>query len=389
MTLQEAVQLCLTRNEHARISDLNVAVAEAAVEKARVAFLPVVTALGNDVQHAYAPPNNNIGTASLTVTQPVFNASAFPLYGQARKLADAQHDQNIDDRRLLEFAAANAYFTVLDAQDVVVAAQRQLDNSKSNLSDTSARASAGLTTSNDVTRALVDTANAEAEVEKDKGALDNAFMQLAYTLNSPVPSSLTPPKAMLAAAQQPPGAVDPDLMVARYQAVAAQDYAAEPLLRAVPVLGVQGQVAANTMPTAAHPWNDENVQATLTWTIYDAGNRYADKHSRDAQQEIASLSAQNLARNIDAQVRGAVALLISAQATFRVSDDAVKAAQQNVEETAVLYRTGLAKAIELVDASDSRFTAEINYATAEFTMAQAYLNLRQALGLGALGTELK
>ena len=119
----------------------------------------------------------------------------------------------------------------------------------------------------------------------------------------------------------------PDLMVARFQAMAARDYASEPLLRIVPVLGVQGQLAGTTAPTGTHPWNDENIQATLTWTIYDAGNRYADKHSRDAQAEIASLNVQNLARNIDAQVRSAVALLVSAQAQFHVADDTVKYAR--------------------------------------------------------------
>ena len=65
------------------------------------------------------------------------------------------------------------------------------------------------------------------------------------------------------------------------------------------------------------------------------------------------------------------------------------AARQNVDETAILYRQGLAKAIELVDANDSRFTAEVNYAVAQYSMAEAYLNLRQAMGLDPLGTELK
>ena len=40
---------------------------------------------------------------------------------------------------------------------------------------------------------------------------------------------------------------------------------------------------------------------------------------------------------------------------------------------AILYKQGLAKAIELVDANDSRFIAEVNYASAEFAMALAYL----------------
>ena len=88
-------------------------------------------------------------------------------------------------------------------------------------------------------------------------------------------------------------------------------------------------------------------------------------------------------------MRSAVALLVAAQAAFHAADEAVKFAAQNVEETAILYRQGLGKALELVDANDSRFTAEVNFASAEFAMAQAYLGLRQALGLDPLGTELR
>jgi outer membrane protein len=398
MNLQDAVQLTLSRNERAKISDRNVVVAEAAVERARAGFLPAVTATGSDVQHAYTTTPNNVGTANLVVNQPLVNASLFPLYSQAKELANAQHAQTVDDKRLLAFAAANAFFTVLDAQAVVTAAQRQVENSRANLSDTQARAEAGLNSSNDVTRAQVDLTGAQREVEADKGSLDNAYVQLAFTANAPVPASVVPPSATLAAAQQPAGAPDalvklavdrrPDMQVAKYQASAAHDFADEPMMRLIPTLGLQGQAqTSNVLPPGRS--SDETVQATLTWTIFDQGVRYADKHSRDAQADIADLDWQLLARSVDAQVRGAVALLASAQAAFHVAEDSVKFARQNVEETAILYRQGLAKAIELVDANDSRFTAEVNYATAEFVMAQAYLGLRQALGLDPLGTELK
>jgi outer membrane protein TolC len=402
MTLRDAVQLTLTRNERAKISDLNVVVAEAGVERARAGFLPVVTAVGSDQQHAYAATDrnpNNIGNASLTVNQPLVNASAYPLYSQAKNLADAQHAQNVDDKRLLGFNAANAFFAVLNAQDVLTAAQHLNDNAKANLADAQARAQAGMTSSNDVTRATIDTASSAREVELDRGALDNALVQLAFVANAPVPGTLAPPSDTLNAAQQPAGTVDglvrfaldhrPDVVASKYAAVAAHDFAGEPLLRLVPTLGVQGQATATTNSGATGRWNDELLQATLTWTLYDAGVRYADKHSRDAQAEIADLTLTQLVRSVDAQVRSALALLVASQGAFHVAEDAVKAARQSVDETAILYRQGLAKAIELVDANDSRFAAEINYASAEFAMAQAYLGLRQALGLEPLGTELK
>jgi outer membrane protein TolC len=401
MSLQDAVQLTLSRNERAKISDLNVVVADAAVEKAFAGFMPLVTMGGTDTQHAYASTSttpNNVGTANLTVSQPLLNASLFPLYSQAKELASAQRSQNVDDKRLLAFAGATAFFTVLNAQEVVAAAQRALDNSRANLADTQARAEAGLNSTNDVTRAQVDMTGAVREVEADKGTLDNAYVQLAFTVNAPVPASVVPPAATLAAAQQGSGVPDPlvrfaldhrpDVLVAKYQASAAHDFADEPMMRLIPTVGLQGVAQTSNALPGGRP-TDELLQGTLTWTVFDQGVRYADKHSRDAQADIAELNLKLLDRSVDAQVRSAVALLASAQAAFRAAGESTSFARQNVEETAILYRQGLAKAIELVDANDSRFTAEVNLSSAEFTMAQAYLGLRQALGLEPLGTELK
>lgn len=396
------MQLALTRNERVKISSLSVLVADAAVDRARAGFLPVVTALGSDQQHAYAASDrspNNIGNATVTITQPILNAPAYPLYSQAKNLAEAQRAQSIDDKRLLAFTAASAFFGVLNAQDVAQAAQQQLDTAKANLADAEARAQAGLNSTNDVTRAHVDMAGSAREVEIDKGTIENAFVQLSFVVNAPVAGPLVAPTATLAAAEhvvEPTAALvslavarRQDLVASKYSAAAAHDFAGEPLLRIVPTLALQGQATGTTNSGLTGRWNDEVLQATLAWTVYDAGVRYADKRSRDAQAQIANLTLEQLARSVEAQVRASVALLLAAQGAFHVAGDAVTASRQSVEETAILYRQGLAKAIELVDANDQRFLAEVNYATAEFAMAQAYLNLRQALGLGPLGTELK
>lgn len=399
LTLDQAVQLTLTRNERAKISDLNVAVADAAVEKAFTAFLPALTSQTQGTQHAGAiRPPTSTGTTGLTVNQPLLNASAFPLYAQSRRLADAQRAQNVDDKRLLGFNAASAFFSVLNAQDILTAAQRQLDNAKANLASTQARAQAQLSSTNDVTKAQLDISGAEREVETDKGILDNALVQLGFVMSTPAPGSLVPPRPTLDAAEKALTTADvlvrfafdhrPDLLAAKYQANAAHDFASEPLLRIVPTVGVQGQVLVTSVEspvTGRH--DDELLTGTVTWTLYDTGVRYADKHSRDAQADISDLNVGLLGRTIDAQVRSAVALLTAAQAAFRVAADTVKYARQNVDETEILYRQGLATALELVDANDSRFTAEVNYASAEFGMAQAYLGLRQALGLDVLVKE--
>ncbi len=276
----------------------------------------------------------------------------------------------------------------------------RLENAQANAADTQARADAQLTSSNDVTRAKVDLAGSGRELEADKGALANAYIQLSFLLNAPVSGPLVSPDATLAAAQAPLGSPDnlvklaldrrPDVVVDKEAVIAARHFASEPLLRLVPTIGLQGTASGTSnVPRRPSSGTRRRSPATLTWTLYDAGARYADKHSRDAQAMIADLNLQQLVRNVDAQVRSAVALLAAAQAEFQVAAQARDAARQNVDETAILYRQGLAKAIELVDANDSRFTAEVNYAVAQYTMAQAYLTLRQAIGLEPLGTELK
>jgi outer membrane protein TolC len=399
LELPEAVHLALTRNERAKISDLQVVASQAAVERARTAFLPVVSLVGQDAQHPSVDHPANVGSTSFTVNQPLLNASAFPLYSQAKALAQAQQAQNVDDKRLLAFSAASAFFSVLNAEAILQASQRQLDMATSNLADTQARVQAQLNSSNDATRAHVDLASSARQVELGKGNLDAAYVQLAFTINAPV-GGLVAPEPTLHAADQPVAPIDtlvrfalerrPDVLVAKHAAIGAHDFADEPLLRIVPTLGLQGQATGTTnTPAATGRWNDETVTATLSWTLYDAGVRYADKHLRDAQASISDWNLKALLRTVDAQVRSAVALLLSAQAAFHVAEQAMLAARQSVEETAILYRQGLARAIELVDATDQRFTAEVNYVSAEYGMAQAYLNVRQSLGLDPLGTELK
>ena len=140
---------------------------------------------------------SNSGQAALTVTQPILNAPAFPLLAQARRLADAQRSQNVDDKRLLGYASASAFFGVLNAQDIVTAANRQLDNARANLASTQARTQAALSSTNDATKAQLDMAGSQREVEIDKGVLDNALIQLAFMLYAPVPASLVAPSPTL------------------------------------------------------------------------------------------------------------------------------------------------------------------------------------------------
>src|SRR5207302_6260250 len=109
MRLEEAVQLALSRNERSKIADLAVVAARAQVDRARAGFLPVVNFTAADTLRPSQERNGvvttqaNTGTAAISVTQPIVNAPAWPLYSQAKETYEGTKAQSIDDRRILQF----------------------------------------------------------------------------------------------------------------------------------------------------------------------------------------------------------------------------------------------------------------------------------------------
>lgn len=403
VTLEQAVNLALTRNERAQITELDVVVAEAGVQKARVAFLPVLQATGSGTYSPFDPPGKGagglaadrlVGSGQLQFSQPIVAPSAWPLYDQAKHSLDAQKAQTVDDKRQLAFDTARAYLSVLLNQRVVEAAKQKLDTANKNLADTDAQVKAQLVSSNDVTRAQTDLSSSQRELAADEGTLEASWVQLELLVNARLSRTLVPPQNVIDASQQPLPTVEalvaasvklrPDLASKKFSAVAAHDFAREPHMRWYPTLSFQatGLASSNGEPSGHDV--DGRLALTASWSIYDAGSRDADERSRAASAAIADLNAVALERTIDAQVRSAHAQLIASQQALAASKVAADAARKSADETAILYKQGLAKAIELVDANEQRFLAEVNQAEAQDSLATAYLSLLQALGRGPL-----
>ena len=397
LTLETAVHLALTKNERATIADLNVVIAEAGVAKARVAFLPALSANGTDQLRPRDKPID-VAQGAIQLSQPLIVPTAFPLYSEAKHSRAAQVAQSTDDKRTLAFDAAKAFFSVLLADEVVKAAERELDTAKADLADTDAQSKAQLVSTNDVTRAQISVAGSEREVASDRGQLETAYVQLAFLVNQRIKPGLAPPTTLLDASQKAPPPTDklvvssiakrPDLVARKQLAIASHDFASEPRYRILPSLVLSGQLSATSNAPASGHDVDAVIELSAQWNIWD-GSRSADEKSRDAQAAIADLDTEALVRNVEAQVRSAAAQLVSSQQAMQSARSAMVASQKSASETAVLYKQGLAKAIELIDANNQRFVAEVAFAEAQFDVATAYLALRQAMGLDPIGTELQ
>lgn len=393
LRLEDAVKTALTNNERAQKAPLRVETAEGQADRARAAFFPTLIGAGTEQLHATADKTgrNATTTSTVTLTQPIVNPSAFPLYAQARHQRESERWGAMQDRRQLAFDTARAFLQTLAAERVLEAAVRRLDRSKANVDDTTARAEAQLSSTSDVTRAKLDLATAQSQLATAQGSAQRARISLGFLMGRKVDAALAAPERTTRAAQgegaggtQIAAAVDrrPDVRSAHERTEALRLFATEPYYRLLPTLSAQGQLRMLPDPLPTERAVDETLTLNLSWSVFDSGLRYADLRTRRSQHASQALDEKLLRRSVETDVNLALASLRAARESYRVAEEAVASANQLVEETQILYRQGLARALEVTDANSKRFDAEVTRASAKLSMEQAYLELRFALGYG-------
>ncbi len=393
LTIERAVELAVTRNERAAIADTTVEAAEARVRRARTAFLPRVDISGNLGTDIGNGSERDL-TASALLSQPIFDARVFPLYRQQRFERDAAVLSAVDSKRVLGFDAAVSFLTTLSFEQVLLAAERRRDFAQTNLDDVRARFEAGLVSSNDVTRAELELATAVRGLAQARGDVQASRVDLENLLKADV-ESLAPPEALLDAADDAPPAAGSvvseaqarrsDIAARRARVEALRAFADEPRARFFPSVLFNAQTRNVNDGPITNRNNEGFVGVSFAWPVFDAGLRAADRAERTANVRGAELQLELELREVERQMHGASVQLSTEQASLREAIAAVRAARKNADETNILYREGLASALELADATQRLFEAEVAEVTARYRMALAYLSLREASGVAAVG----
>lgn len=396
LTIEQAVSLAIERNERAGIAETTVEAAEARVRRARTAFYPRVDISGNLRGDYTDQTERTLSTAAL-LTQPIFDARAFPLYRAQRFERDATRLTATETKRLLGYDAAVQFLTTLSFEQVLRAAETRRDFAQTNLNDVRARFEAGLVSSNDVTRAELELATAVRGVAQAAGDLQASRIELETLVRADVGALAQPVRLLEAAAAAPAGSdtliVDAqqrrsDIAAQRAIVAATRAFAEEPNARFIPSVLLQAQTRnINDGGLFANRDQEGFVGLSFAWPVFDAGLRGAERAERTAQLRGEELQLEFAMRDVERELRSANVQLTTEQAALREATAALNAARRNTEETNALYREGLASALELADATQQLFEAEVAEVTARYRMALAFLRLREAQGVAPSGIE--
>ena len=408
LTLERAVALAAERNEVPRAAEARSEAAEARVARAHAFFFPELSVSGTYTrrpvevvrqvggQEVVIQRQNALsGLALARVT--LFDARGFPLLSAARQERKAAELEAVEARRQVAFEAASAFLATLGAQQVAEAAERRLAFARQALEDARTRAGAGLASANDVTRAELEVASAEAQLAEARGLALTSRLELGYLLVAPVEGPLASPESLLSEAARPVESFEslalgaeerrPDLLSARLRVGAQESLAREPLARLLPSLGATAQYRLTNEAGLTGRTGDGLLTVNLNWTLFDGGELYAERRERLALARAGALELEARTRRVDVAVARAEVALRTAQAALDRSQLAVKAARQNAEETRILYKQGLASSLSMSDALLRQFEEEVALARARFALGSALLELRAAVGLDPLGKE--
>lgn len=356
------------------------------------------------------------GSASLNLSQPLFDASVFPAYRSAKLSLESSRLSYASTVRDILYGVANAFYEVLKDQRLVQVDREAVDLANGQFALARAREQAGETISTDTLRAQDTAAQARQTLVQAENNLVLARVNLANALSLPNPERLV----LAEPASYPVGTTAMEAQIAR-----AMDRREDLRIDALNI-GIADQsrktILAEYAPTLSanltatqefsggvfgrRSGNDTDVQATLNASIpfFTGGQRELDLITARRNLAKAKLQLGSLAKTVRTDVATAWLQVKTLQSTVAELRVQVDANTRNYQVLSTQYGAGLSTSLDLQsalrDLNNSRAQLVSNSSdlevarrnldrqTASFEDARVRIAVERAAKFGGLFTSL-
>lgn len=325
--------------------------------------------------------------ASLTVTQPLYNGNFFP----SRKLADLAVDKANASIAEVTFSVQEAY-TQLYFQAVSLV--RLSDVAKSNVQ--TARISlerlqgsfrAGAASEIDLTRAEVSYLTALNDYENANIAYSLSVEALAMLLRIDADFDVEEPEEMI-----PPESVDqimhtafeerPELVSADIDIEQTEIQRRQARVGFQPYIYAQGQANAQRVTAFTGRAVTWNVSLNLSWDLWDGGESKRARQRVDVARRQAEIRRSKLEDTIRTQIRQGWLRMKTQKNILARAKATAKLAQINYDVAVRSQELGASSALEVDDAQNALYAAQISEADAEIQYRAAIYELYRLQGNG-------
>lgn len=404
LTLEQAVQVGLRANLMIQAAQADVRAAAAETRIARSMTRPQISANS----FLTAGDAANIFTTSANVT-PVNNALIppkgfadlnltlmFPLYtgGRLNNLVRAASERQravLADVGGVQAETAlmikDAYYRALLAAEFVKVAQARVDADRELVRTVQAQFEAGKGIEAAVRRAEAELADAERMLTTARNDQAKALLDLKTVMGVRPDSDITladplrflPPPGDVNASLADAARTRPELAAARARFSAAQAQTG------VAKGSLQPQIYAGAMADAFSSRSMGNgtgytAGLTISFPLFDAGQRRAEIAQARALQQRADAEARNVELRVSNEVRQAWLDVETAAQNYRTAQSALQAAQSAYDVIALRVQSQKSILVEQLDALAALVRARANLAQALYDHALAVARLQRAIG---------
>jgi outer membrane protein len=378
---------------------------DAAFEKINEARSPLLPQLGLGADYTYSNGyrdangiNSNATSASLQLTQSIFDMSKWRALTLQEKSAGIQDVTYQTDQQTLILNTATAYFNVLNAIDVLSYTQAQKDAVYRQLDQTTQRFNVGLVAITDVQNARSQYDTVLANEVTARNNLDNAVEQLRQVTGNYYPElaslnvdgfKTNKPQAVNALLKE---AENRNLSL--LQARLSQDLAREQIRLAqdghLPTLDLTASTGVSDTSysgskTNTSQYDDSNmgqnkIGLSFSLPIYQGG--MVNSQVKQAQYNFVGASEQleSAHRSVVQTVRSSFNNINASISSINAYKQAVVSAQSSLDAMEAGYSVGTRTIVDVLDATTTLYNAKQQLANARYTYLINQLNVKSALG---------
>ncbi len=409
LTLQKAVALATAKDGNLRLQLVKQGIAQADARKRQAfgAFLP-------NIEGTAGASSQTRNLAAFGIQFPTIPGLSFPTFAGPFTVVDyrASATQSLLDlASIRRYRAAKGMITVAELESAhatnqtmllvarayvaALESEARVDTAKANLQLAEAlvkladsQKNAGVGTGIDVTRARVQLANEQQRLLVANNDRERTHLELARAIGLDFNVTLELSDRVNDGSEAAP-ALDETLQAAL---AARQDLKAQQKREVVaglnvksisaerlPSLGVAGDYGVigngsdNMLPT-------RSVGISLRVPIFDGGRREARKAEGAVLQRQERLRAEDLAKQVQLEVRVAYNNLKSAREQIATAKQGLELAENELAQAQRRFEAGVANSLELTDAQTRLSRARDNHLTALYQFNVARIDLAAATG---------
>ncbi|UXY11603.1 outer membrane channel protein TolC [Kosakonia sp. ML.JS2a] len=379
---------------------------DAAFEKINEARSPLLPQLGLGADYTYnngyrdsKGVNSNVTSASLQLTQTIFDMSKWRALTLQEKTAGIQDVTWQTDQQTLILNTATAYFNVLSAIDTLSYTEAQKQSIYRQLDQTTQRFNVGLVAITDVQNARSQYDTVLANEVTARNSLDNAIESLRQVTGNEYPelASLNidnfktekpqPVNALLKEAESRnlsllQARLNQDL--AREQIRQAQD-GHLPTLDLTASTGVSNTSYSGSKTNNSTQYNDNDagqnkVGLSFSLPLYQGGQ--VNSQVKQAQYNFVGSSEQleSTHRTVVQTVRSSFNNVNASISSINAYKQAVVSAQSSLDAMEAGYSVGTRTIVDVLDATTTLYNAKQQLSSARYNYLINQLNIKSALG---------